>query len=123
MLTLAEAREKAPGMLRKAPAFVQRLFQCLLGFLLDVEDDAAWHTVDDDDDEEGQGERYDVGQEGLDRLALAMGGKTILPLASQMLPLVLEDADWKKRNAGLIALSQASTPRGKPEHLPPPLEP
>jgi hypothetical protein len=43
LLTLAEAREKAPGMLRKAPQFVQRLFSCLLTFLLDVEEDQEWY--------------------------------------------------------------------------------
>lgn len=36
-MTLAEAREKAPGMMRKLPAQVARLFQCLVTFLLDVE--------------------------------------------------------------------------------------
>ncbi len=37
LVTLAEAREKAPGMLRKLPAQVARLFQCLVTFLLDIE--------------------------------------------------------------------------------------
>ena len=37
LVTLAEAREKAPGMMRKLPAQVARLFQCLVTFLLDVE--------------------------------------------------------------------------------------
>lgn len=106
LLTLAEAREKAPGMLRKCPHFVQRLFQCLLGFLLDLEDTPEWHTQEDDEDNNDESGRYDVGQEGLDRLAMAMGGKTVLPLASQMLPVFLADKDWTKRHAALIALSQ-----------------
>mmetsp|Transcript_8735 Transcript_8735/g.11822 ORF Transcript_8735/g.11822 Transcript_8735/m.11822 type:complete len:1130 (+) Transcript_8735:104-3493(+) len=107
LLTLAEARAKAPGMLRKCPHFVQRLFTCLLGFLLDVDDSPEWYTADSDEEcEDGSGERYDVGQEGLDRLAMALGGKTILPLASQVLPGFLQDPDWKKRHAALIALSQ-----------------
>ncbi len=37
LVTLAEARDKAPGMMRKLPAQVTRLFQCLVTFLLDVE--------------------------------------------------------------------------------------
>jgi hypothetical protein len=107
LLTLAEAREKAPGMLRKAPQFVQRLFSCLLTFLLDVEEDDEWYTMEDEDSGGvGAGERYEVGQEGLDRLAIAMGGKTILPLASAMLPPLLESPQWEKRHAALIALSQ-----------------
>lgn len=37
LVTLCEAREKAPGMMRKLPQFVGRLFQCLLNFLLNIE--------------------------------------------------------------------------------------
>lgn len=37
LVTLCEAREKAPGMMRKLPEFIGRLFQCLLNFLLDIE--------------------------------------------------------------------------------------
>jgi hypothetical protein len=37
LVTLCEAREKAPGMMRKLPQINQRLFQCLMGFLLDIE--------------------------------------------------------------------------------------
>ena len=61
---------------------------------------------DEDSGDVGAGERYEVGQEGLDRLAIAMGGKTILPLASAVLPNLLGEASWEKRHAALIALSQ-----------------
>ncbi len=37
LVTLCEAREKAPGMMRKLPQFIGRLFQSLLSFLLDIE--------------------------------------------------------------------------------------
>ena len=42
LVTLCEARDRAPGMMRKLPNFVPRLFNCLTSFLLDVEDDASW---------------------------------------------------------------------------------
>ena len=45
---------------------------CLLGFLLDIEDEALWHAAETEEDEDaGQGERYSVGSECLDRLAQA----------------------------------------------------
>ena len=44
MVTLCEAREKAPGMMRKLPQFVGRLFQSMLAFLLDVEVGSALLT-------------------------------------------------------------------------------
>lgn len=34
LVTLAEAREQAPGMLRKLPDLVEKLFRCLLDFLM-----------------------------------------------------------------------------------------
>ena len=36
-VTLCEARDKAPGMMRKLPAYIGRLFQCLVSFLFDIE--------------------------------------------------------------------------------------
>jgi hypothetical protein len=71
------------------------------------QDDPRWHAADSDKHEsEGEGERYEFGQECLDRISLALGGNTIVPLASTMLPALMQDADWKKRHAALICLSQ-----------------
>merc|ERR1712091_736511 len=78
LITLAEAREKAPGMMRKLPDFAQRLFQSMVSFLLDIEDEAEWHSALETHENAGEGELYDVGQDCLDRLAIAIGGKTIM---------------------------------------------
>lgn len=37
LVTLCEARDKAPGMMRKLPTFAEKLFGVLMNFLLDVE--------------------------------------------------------------------------------------
>ena len=37
LVLLCEAREKAPGMMRKVPNFSQSIFQIMLNFLLDIE--------------------------------------------------------------------------------------
>ena len=71
------------------------------------QDEPLWHNADSDKHEsEGEGERYEFGQECLDRISLALGGNTIVPLASTMLPALMQDSDWKKRHAALICLSQ-----------------
>ncbi|KAI8476174.1 MAG: armadillo-type protein [Monoraphidium minutum] len=108
MVTLCEARERAPGMMRKLPEFVPTLFAALMGFLLDVEDDALWHGADSDaHEEEGCGELFDSGQEFLDRIAISLGGKALVPAAGALLPAWLQDgADWRKRHAALICLAQ-----------------
>ena len=107
VLTLCEAKEKAPGMMKRLPAFVGRLFAVLLAFLLDVDDDADWHRADGDAHADaGEGELLQFGQEGLDRLALALGGGTVAPLASEALPGLLASGDWRARHAALVCLAQ-----------------
>ncbi|KAL4539354.1 hypothetical protein Ndes2437B_g02265 [Nannochloris sp. 'desiccata'] len=107
LVTLCEAREKAPGMMRKLPNFVQRLFNCCLTFLFDIEDDPQWHTAEDEKlENEGEGELFDFGQECLDRVSLALGGKTLVPIAGAALSALMADADWKKRHAALICIAQ-----------------
>ena len=77
------------------------IVRCLL------QDEPNWHRADTDKYEsEGEGELYEFGQESLDRIALALGGNTVAPLASSLLPTLLQDADWKKRYAALICISQ-----------------
>ncbi len=72
-----------------------------------LQDEPNWHRADTDKYEsEGEGELYEFGQESLDRLALAMGGNTVAPLAARLLPTLLAEPDWKKRHAALICISQ-----------------
>lgn len=107
LVTLCEAREKAPGMMRKLPNFVPNLFETLMQFLLDVEDSPLWHSADNDQHEdEGSGDRFQFGQECLDRVSMSLGGNSIVPTAGLLLPAWLQDADWKKRHATLICLAQ-----------------
>lgn len=107
LVTLCEARERAPGMMRKLPQYISQLFSCMLLFLLDVTDEAEWHQADSEQYEaEGEGDLYEFGQECLDRIALALGGKTMVPLAEQALPQLMTDQAWQQRHAALICLAQ-----------------
>ncbi|CAK9319735.1 unnamed protein product [Citrullus colocynthis] len=106
VITLAEARERAPGMMRKLPQFISRLFGILMNMLLDIEDDPAWHTADTEDEDAGESDNYGFGQECLDRLSISLGGNSIVPVASEMFPAFLAAPEWQKHHAALIALSQ-----------------
>ena len=107
LVTLTEARDRAPGMMRKLPNFVPRLFNCLCAFLLDVEDEEEWHACEKEEDgDAGEGDRYEVGQECLDRVAIALGANSVLPCAAATIPALLADQDWRKRHAALVALAQ-----------------
>lgn len=106
VVSLAEARERAPGMIRKLPEFIRRLFLVLMNMLLDLEDDPLWHSAENEDEDAGETSNYGFGQECLDRLAISLGGNTILPVASEVFPGFLAAPEWQKHHAVLIALAQ-----------------
>lgn len=106
VVTLAEARERAPGMMRKLPQFISSLFANLMKMLSDVEDDPAWYSCEVKDEDAGETSNYSVAQECLDRLSIALGGNTIVPVASEQLQAYLATNEWEKHHAALIALAQ-----------------
>ncbi|KAK6945426.1 hypothetical protein RJ641_026528 [Dillenia turbinata] len=106
VITLAEARERAPGMMRKLPQFISRLFAILMKMLLDIEDEPVWHAAETEDEDAGESSNYGVGQECLDRLSIALGGNTIVPVASEVFQAYLAAPEWEKHHAALIALAQ-----------------
>lgn len=46
VITLAESRERALGMIRKLPQFINRLFGVLLKMLLDIDDEVVWQRAE-----------------------------------------------------------------------------
>jgi len=111
LVCLGEQREKAPGMMRRLPGFLERFFNVALGFLADVEEDAVWDNPDATEAERegaGEGELYDAGQEYLDRQAMSSGAAQIAPIAARALPPLLQSTEWQARQAGLIALAQVA---------------
>ncbi|KAL2557151.1 ARM repeat superfamily protein [Forsythia ovata] len=106
VITLAEARDRAPGMMRKLPQFISRLFAILMKMLLDVEDDPMWHSAVAENEDAGETSNYSIGQECLDRLSIALGGNTVVPVASEQLLAYLAAPEWQKHHAALIALAQ-----------------
>ena len=72
-----------------------------------LQDVPEWHQAESDTHEtDGEGELYEFGQECLDRIALALGGANVMPIAAALLPVWAADTDWKKRHAALICLAQ-----------------
>ena len=76
-------------------------------FCFDVEDEPEWHQCgDEENDDAGNGDRFDVGSECLDRVAIALGPNAVLGHAAQMVQALLSDPDWRKRHAALHCVSQ-----------------
>ena len=108
LVTLTEAHDKAPGMMRKLNSqtnFVRKFFALMMDFLLDIEDEAEWYTSESDADD-SVSDKYQAAQECLDRIAINLGGKATLEAGSGLIQSYIADADWAKRNAALVAISQ-----------------
>jgi HEAT repeat protein len=101
---LVALSEKSPGLARKM-TLVDQVLPMALQFMLTIEDDPEWENHDEDDEDEDYS-NYDVGEEALDRLAMAVGGKTVLPIANTLIGQFLSHEDWRYRHAGLMAVSQ-----------------
>ncbi|CAD7699198.1 unnamed protein product [Ostreobium quekettii] len=83
------------------------LLAVLLEFMLDVEDVPQWHLANDEEhQDEGHGDHFMFGEIAVDRLAKLVGGKAMMPVLGQMVPVLLGDQDWKKRHAVFTCVGQ-----------------
>ncbi|KAG1681655.1 Importin-5 [Nymphon striatum] len=102
ILTLAE---NAPAMFRKTSSkYIPTFISHLLDMMMDLEDDTEWAVADDTADEE-EDSNAAVAEAGLDRLACGLGGKAVLPTIVAGVPQMLQNPDWKRRHAALMAIS------------------
>lgn len=103
--TLVSLSESAPAMMRKESGkYISTLIPLILNMMTDLEDIDDWSVsdsiVEDDNDSNNV-----VAESSLDRLACALGGKTVLPQIVSNIPRMLEDPNWKCRHAALMAIS------------------
>ncbi|KAJ1930154.1 importin subunit beta-3 [Tieghemiomyces parasiticus] len=114
-LTLAEAH---PAMARKTPNFSEGFVPVALAMMAELdesEEDRAWYTVTDlDHDDDDADANHCLGEQALDRLARALGGKYVLPIAFQLIPNYLGAPQWPRRHAGLMAVSAIGEGCAKP---------
>ncbi|EDO35645.1 predicted protein [Nematostella vectensis] len=101
IVTLAET---APAMIRKLQKYIPLIIPQLLAMMVDLDDDPEWSISDEIEDEDYESNTV-VGESSLDRLACALGGKTILPHITATIPQMLNNPDWRYRHAGLMAIS------------------
>lgn len=103
IVSLAEA---APGMIKKrASNYIRPIVKAILNMMSEIIDDDEWENSDSNDEDEE--DIHSLGEVAMDRIALSLGGKAVLPILMEELPLMLSDADWKKRHAALMAFSSS----------------
>lgn len=102
LLTLAE---RAPALVRRHKALVERLVPVVFEMMCAAEDDAAWargayvEGIDDDED-------FRLGEEALERMMTTLAATalpTALTLASQALG---QTGSWSRQRAALAALAR-----------------
>lgn len=104
---LVTIAEKLPSHCRKMGNFVQSVFPVGLNMMLELEDDPDWHKQEEEDQLGESYTNFDAGQESLDRIAIALGGKSVLPVAEACIPPYLNnETTWQHRHAALLAISQ-----------------
>ena len=108
LLTVAET---SPTTARKIPTFCSSVVPLALKMMLELECDTAEELAEweeqEEDDEDTEITNYDVGEEALDRLAIAMGGKTMVPVLFEQIQQLIKSTEWKHRHAALMAISQS----------------
>jgi len=82
-----------------------------LNMMLELECDSAaelaeWENEEEDEESEDV-TTYDVGEEALDRLAMATGGKIMVPVLFAKVQELIRSTEWKHRHAALMAISQS----------------
>ena len=108
LLTVAE---NSPATARKMGTFCAQVVPVALGMMLEIECDtpdelAEWENQQEDE-EDTEITNYDVGEEALDRLAIALGGKTVVPVLFERIQVLIKSENWKHRHAALMAISQS----------------
>lgn len=104
---LLSMAEKTPSQCRKIPSFVSTLLPIGMKMMLDIDDDPTWYDADDTEDETKDYDMFHAGEEAMDRVAIALGGKTVLPVVESLLPAYFGNTEsWQHRHAGIIAISQ-----------------
>ncbi|CAN6614779.1 importin subunit beta-3 [Trichomonascus vanleenenianus] len=104
--------DEAPNMCKREPSYAESMVMLCLQMMTEVgedDDDAAeWNNEDDVMDSEDQDEAYSAAKQSLDRLALKLGGKIVLPPLFQWLPTMINSQQWRERHAALMALSNVA---------------
>lgn len=96
----------APVACRKLPNFADTVFSVAVSLMLDVEEDLQEWNEEDPNDDDNIPENYQVGEEALDRMAIALRWKAIKGACQSLMTSYLNSEDWKQRHAALMALSQ-----------------
>jgi hypothetical protein len=99
---------------RRNPQFVEQLVPACMHMMTELEDDKGWYEKDsiagpenEDGDDDMEYSNVEAAQGSLDRIAIALGGKAVLPVASRWVHQFLQRSDdWRFRYAAIMTINQ-----------------
>jgi len=100
---LVSLSESKPGMLRKNNTILNKFVPVLLNYITDIEEEPEWYTTEDS--EEFNNTNREVAEEAFDRLALSLGGKTMVPIVFTLIQTLLASSQWQHRHGALMTIS------------------
>lgn len=104
--------ERLPSLIRKNPDNLRKLFEMIFSQMILIEDEIEeeWmkpkEGYNEDFEEDSDLEVVRFGMNAVDRLISAIGEKDALPVLSQLVQSLLQNEDWRYKNAAILALSQ-----------------
>nr|CAH8872708.1 unnamed protein product [Trichobilharzia regenti] len=104
IVTLAE---NIPSGVRKSSNLIESLVGTLLKMMSEVDEEPDWADADTAEEEDESSNAL-TAELALDRLSCAVGGQHVLNEIRRSVPNMLQQADWKRRYAGLMAISACS---------------
>ncbi|KAH7920554.1 ARM repeat-containing protein [Leucogyrophana mollusca] len=103
MVSLGEAK---PQMVKRVEGWTAAIVRACLEGMGELPEEGLDEWLEADPADDAQDEAYPhVYEQSLDRVAIALGGKAVLPPAFQFIPSMLASYDWRLRHAGLMAIA------------------
>ena len=105
--------ERIPSIVKKNTALLKEIFELVFKLMIDIDQDidAEWlkpkegFKDDNDGDDEGE-DNVNFGKGCIDKIISAVGDELCLPILSGIVQVTIQNADWRYKNAALMAFSQ-----------------
>ncbi|KAI9833848.1 MAG: hypothetical protein M1826_006371 [Phylliscum demangeonii] len=108
---MATFADHASQMCKKDPLYASEMVTQCLSLMTDVgmddDDGSEWNALEDLEIDESD-ENHVAGEQCMDRLAVKLGGDSILLPAFNWLPRMMASSAWRDRHAALMAISAIS---------------
>lgn len=95
--------EEKPSLFRKKTDLVSKLLELAMQFMLRVEMQPEWGNQTDEDDDIFSLKMH--GEDALDRLALCLGGPTVIGVIGDQIPHMVRHENWKNRYVVMMTMA------------------